>query len=552
MVDGRSVYTPLFAGVYWNMQDMPLEDIERIEVVRGGGTLWGANAVNGVINIITQHAKETQGAQLSILARSQEQIGSARFGGIINKDTHYRVFAKGRRAVNNENSSMNTANDRWENINAGFRMDRNSNNNSQWLLKGAYTNGAADHTIGATSLTPVSNSINKDHIDYQSGHLLLRWNHTLAQENNIQIQSYYDFFERTSMGATMLVHTVDLDMQHQFKWLDSHAFIWGLGYRSIYDELDSMFTVSFTSKFRYAGTFSGFIQDEIQLHDDVQLTLGSKFEHNDYTGFEFQPSVRLAWQLNSEHSIWTAFSRSVRTPSRSHEDIRINFLVLPGRDQTQSPTLFSVFGNPDIKSEKVYSAELGYRALLTSKFSVDTAVFYNYYDDLYGRKRSGGFDIQPVPHVLVASTQDNLIIASSYGAEIQAKWQVHDNWQLLASYSWLKVDAQNRAGSMNSINRVLTIETSDPQHQASLRSIIQLPLDLELDASVYYTDAITEHQVDNYTRVDLRLAWKPSDNFELSLVGQNLQDNQHKEYAANDVFYTEVPRSVYAKIVTRF
>jgi len=553
LVDGRSVYTPIFAGVYWNMQDMMLEDIERIEVVRGGGgALWGANAVNGVINIITQHAKETQGTQLSILGGSQEQIGSARFGGKISEETHYRVFAKGRRVDNNENSLTETANDRWENIHAGFRVDNNSNENSQWLLEGAYTNGNADQTIATLSFTPPSVIINKANIDYQSGHLLARWNHQLAQDNNLQVQGYYDYFERSSIEANLLIHTFDLDMQHQFKWLDNHTFVWGLGYRSVYDEIYSSFTSSFTPKSRYAGTFSGFIQDEIQLHEDVQLTLGSKFEHNDYTGLEFQPSARLAWQVNSEHSIWTAFSRSVRTPSRSHEDIRVNFLALPGRGRRQPAMLFSIFGNPDIESEKVYSAELGYRALLTPKVSIDTAVFYNYYDDLASLEQSGSFETQPIPHLLVAFTQDNQMIASSYGAEIQAKWQVHENWQLAASYSWLKIDAQLRAGSTDTIDSVVRIETSDPQHQASLRSIFQLPFDLELDASVYYTDAIARHQVDNYTRVDLRLAWKPSDLFEISLIGQNLLDSQHKEYTSSEAFYTEVPRSVYAKVVTRF
>lgn len=549
LVDGRSIYTPIFSGVYWNMQDMLLEDIERIEVVRGpGGALWGANAVNGVINIITQHSEKTQGSQVSILGGSKEQIVSARFGGKINQDTHYRIFAKGRRADDEKSSIETTANDQWKNVHAGFRLDSAISNQTQWLVEGAYNTGNADVITAVSSLTPASVTKVEDTIDYQNSHILLRLNHQLAEDNKLQVQGYYDFFNRTSLGASLQVHTFDLDMQHHFKWLDNHEFSWGLGYRGVYDELDSTFTISFTPKYRYASTFSGFLQNEVQM-DQVRLTVGSKFEHNDYTGFEFQPSARLLWQINPRHSLWTAISRSVRILSRTDENIRINFRAQPGIN----PTLFSVFGNPETKSEKVYSAELGYRALVTSKFSIDGTIFYNYYDDLTSQEQSGGFETDPLPaHKLVSSTFDNQMIASSYGFEIQTKWQVVDDWKLIANYSLFELEAQYRANSTASVDRLTDIETSNPQQQASLQSIWQLPFDLELNSSVYYTDKIAAHKTDAYTRVDLRLAWKPVDNFELSVVGQNLLDNQHKEYTATDTFYTEVARSVYGKIVLKF
>lgn len=556
LVDGRSVYTPIFAGVYWNMQDMLLEDIERIEVVRGaGGTLWGANAVNGVINIITKRADKTQGTQLSFLGGSQDLVANARYGGQLNQDTHYRIFAQGRRVDNFKDSvATEPANDRWKNVHAGFRLDSKINSDNDLLIEGSYNNGDSDQTTTNTSLTPiVATKMVEDEVDYQTGNFVARWNHHFDTDNKLQIQGYYDYFERIGVDTKLLVHTMDIDMQHQIKLFDDHDFIWGLGYRGVYDELESDFTVSFNPKFRYASTFSGFIQDEIRINDALRLTLGSKFEHNDYTGFEYQPSARLLWRVNQSHSFWTSVSRSVRVPSRSLQDMRINAFAVRGFvPPSFTPTLGSIFGNKDLKSENVYSAEIGYRALFSSKMSVDITGFYNYYDDLKSQEQSRGFGSSPVAHNLIISTTDNQMTATSYGAEISAKWQVFDFWQLAANYSWLKLDAQRRANSTTPITRVQQLENADPQHQASLRSTWQLPLDLEFNTSVYYTDSISAHHVQDNTRLDLRLAWAPTNHFELSVVGQNLLDGQNKEYTASDVFYTEVPRSVYAKISTRF
>ncbi len=541
LIDGRSVYTPLFSGVYWNMQDIPLATIDRVEVVRGpGGTLWGENAVNGVINIITKHADETQGTELSFLGGSEDLVANILHGGKLSKDVSYQVYAKARKQDKYKNSPDhdNNAEDGRENIRTGFRID----GQKKWMLQGSYMRGQADGVKQTFSSSPIFNLVRKDTQDYRTAHLLLRSQHNIVEDNDLQIQAYYNYEEHNHFEAVRVLHTFDIDAQHRFQWGDQQEIVWGLGYRGVQDYLEQNNNSSFSPENQFSHTVSGFLQDEIQLSESFRLTLGSKFSHNDYSGFEYQPSARLLWEVNSHHSVWNSVSRAVRTPSRVDSNIQ-------AVGAYTEPFTILVNGNTEQKAEDLLAIEAGYRGVFSELFTIDTAVFYHKYDDL----RSTEPQAPDISNFTIPMNFDNKIKAESYGVELATKWQVLDYWQLSASYSFLTVEARLMQGSVDGTN-IENYEHSAPKHQGAFQSIWQLPFDLALNTSVYYTGPIKSGAVNDFARLDLRLAWKPTEQFELSIIGQNLLDSQHKEFTTiiGDSFNTEVPRSVYAKIITRF
>ncbi len=563
MVDGRSVYSPLFSGVFWNMQDMILEDIDRIEVIRGpGGTMWGANAVNGVINIITKTSAETQGTMISFTGGSQERILNARYGGKINDQTSFRLFARGKHVENfnttpqhkdhihdSHGALQHQANDQWRNFTTGFRVDGNLDARNQWMLQGGYGVGTANQ-LAITEF--VSRNTIRNQMNNQTGNILFRWDNQQSEDHKWRFQVFYDYFKRHGLGLTNEVNTFDLEIQNQLKPLEKHAVIWGIGYRGVFDKLDANETFIFNPQQRNTNTFSAFIQDEIQLTETVRFTLGSKVEHNSYTGFEFQPNTRLLWEINDRNSIWTAASRAVRIPSRTESDLRINLEMIPSRNPFVPPTLISAVGNKNLNAEEVYALELGYRSQLTDTFTLDTALFYNYYEELVTLNTEiVGIEQLPAPaHLLAANRFVNQMTASTYGAEISANWQITNFWQLNSSYSWFKLDAQTK--SFDAAGDLFLKENSDPRHQFSVRSNIQLPYNLEFNSLFYYTDRLQAHNVTDQARLDLRLAWSPTPMLELSVVAQNITNKQHKEFTARDVHHSYIPRSAYGRITFRF
>lgn len=553
MVDGRSVYSPLFSGVFWNMQDMILEDIDRIEVIRGpGGTMWGANAVNGVINILTKNADETQGAMINFTGGSQERNISARYGGKINDQTSFRLFAKGKHVESFNDSSQQPANDQWRNFTAGFRVDGNLDANNNWMLQGGYAVETANQLAFTDILFRSDSSALEDRIDNQTGNILFRWENQQSEDNQWRFQAYYDYFKRRSVGVTNEVNALDLEIQNQLNFFEKHAVIWGLGYRGVFDKLDSNSIFSINPEQRFANTFSAFIQDEIRLTQAVRFTLGSKIEHNSFSGFEFQPNTRLLWEINDRNSIWAAASRAVRIPSRTESDFRVNLQTIPSRNPFVPPTMISAIGNKSFNSEKVYAFELVYRSQLTDTFTLDTALFYNYYDDLINYDLNiVGIEQQPTPaHLLVANNFVNKMTASTYGAEISTNWQIISFWQLSTSYSWFKLDAQTK--NIDPANDIFRKENLDPRHQFSVRSNIQLPYNIEFNSLFYYTDRLQAHNVTAQARLDLRLAWSPTPMLELLVVAQNITNKQHQEFTARDIYHSDIPRSAYGRITLRF
>lgn len=539
LIDGRAVYTPLFSGVYWEVQDMILQDIERIEVIRGpGATAWGANAVNGVINIITKTARDTQGALLAAGGGDQDKtINAARYGGQVGENFYYRVYGKHFERARSFNSTA--AHDDWRMGRAGFR--------AEWYPHGCdcdtvtfqgemFTSQLGNSLVNAIPTPPFTEFV-VDDIEHAGGFLLSRWVHRINDDSFTALQVYFDRTDRDDLQVDQLTDIYDIDFQHRFLLGCRHAITWGLRYRNVNDNTgtNNAFTFQVVPQKRTADLISGWIQDEISLvGDELTMTLGSKFEHNDYTGFEMQPTIRMLWAPTNRQVVWGAISRAVRTPSRNDENIRFRSPAAPGA--------FSlILGNPQIASEDVVAYELGYRAQPTDSFAWDLALFYNDYEDLISFRPSGPPSGVPVDVPLMNA---NIADAETYGFELSCQWDITTCWNLRAWYSFLQIQ------SHGSVNEALEEERS-PQSQAFLMSSWDLVHHVELDLLARYVDQLPNVNTPSYLSMDLRLGWRPNDCWEFSIVGQNLLNSHHVEFAPTLVQTTptEVNRGVYAQVV---
>jgi iron complex outermembrane receptor protein len=542
LMDGRSLYTPLYSGVYWDVQDTPLEDIDRIEVIRGpGGTLWGANAVNGVINIITRHSRDTQGGFVTARAGSHENGATLRYGAALGEDGWFRGYVKAKDIDNFDDADLFTAHDEWDMQQAGFRADWEPTFRDAITLQGDIYTGDDDQTIGILEAPGLA--YRQDTADLNGGNLLLRLHRTIEHDSEWELQAYFDRTERDDLALKQRIDTFDLNFHHRFPLTEHHEITWGLGYRRIEDSIDNSFTVSFDPESFDQDLYSAFIQDEIRLRDDLYLTLGSKFEHNDFTGFELQPSARLLWQMAEEHTFWGAISRAVRTPSRSDRDIQLSV-------EGPVPTI-SIFGSTNTESERLTAFEVGYRGRPQRDLSMDVTLFYNIYDNLISSEVN-----VPLP-LTIDTTFDNKMEGESYGLELAANWQVTPDWRLHAGYSWQKINVWLDSNSTD-ITTVFEREESNPEQQFQLRSLWNISDNLELDAALFFVDSIEvpgpygSVYVPDYTRLDLRLGWRPHKDIELSLGGQNLLDNRHYEFATRDVISNQVPRTFYGQVNLKF
>jgi iron complex outermembrane recepter protein len=562
MIDGRTVYTPLFAGVFWDVQDLMIEDIERIEVIRGpGASLWGANAVNGVINIITKKAQDTQGTLATASAGTQERgSGAVRYGGKIGDHTWFRVYGK---YFNRDDSAMPDGGERhdgWWMNRGGFRLDYEPSSSDTLMLEGEIYEGRVEEIYRRLApQPPFTPFFQPTNYRVAGGDLLGRWEHTLANDSKLTLQTYWDHTVRDIVILRDRQDIFDVDVQHQFALGDRQTVVWGGGYRLTSDHVGNSFDVALDPTHRSTNLFSAFVQDEIKLIEKrLTLTLGSKFENNDFTGFEIQPSGRLAWTPNERQTVWGAVSRAVRTPSRGEENIRVNQepvfpanAFFPG-----SPALVtSIFGNPNLAPEKLIAYETGYRVQLCDRATLDIAGFYNTYDDLRSvdlAQKLPQFTASP-PHV--ATRLGNSLEGEALGAELAASWQPKDWWRLQATYSFLDLQLHNKnkpTGDVPGDER--NFERSTPQNQFSLRSSFDLPRGFEFDLWLRYVDSLGALQVPGYVTLDARLAWHPTRNLEFSIVGQNLIENRHKEFRATTILIApaEIERGVYGKVTWHF
>jgi iron complex outermembrane receptor protein len=527
--DTRSIYTPLFSGVLWDVQNYLLEDVERVEVIRGpGASLWGSNAVNGVINITTRSARDTHGGYLEALGGSFDRYAlGARYGGETAGGKHFRVF--GRYFDRDATASpLTDTDDAWHLGHVGFRGDWEADDGDTWTVQG-------DGYAGKTGeLQPAINIIGRPGpqgrltSDLSGGNLLARWRHRSSDRSDLQLRAYYDVTRHDDASYLDTLQTFDLDLQQHFVLDERHDLVWGAAYRltSHRNRRGDIFALD--PEQSDDNLFSGFVQDRISVSEQVELTLGTKLEHNDFSGFEVQPSLRLSWAHSPEQVWWMAVSRAVRVPTRLERDIAIDVT-----DPAGNPVI-RLLGNRDFGAERLVAYETGYRWQPLGNLSFDLALFYNDYDRLSSLELGDPF-LDDDGRVIIPVVNRNLTRGHALGAELLAEWQPTNYWRLSASYSGL--DLRLESAGLDA-NRGVWAEGSTPRGQATLRSLLNIGR-FEVDAQLRHLTKVRRMPVEvsgegigAYSELDLRVGWRISDRWRLSLVGQNLLDDQHVEFGA--------------------
>lgn len=557
LIDGRSVYTPLFSGVYWDSQDVFLEDIERIEVIRGpGAALWGANAVNGVINITTRSARDTQGLLTTGGGGTEERaFGGVRYGGKISDRAWYRVYAKTAFRDDSVLADGSDATDAWWMSRAGVRADWEPTIQDTLTLQGDWYSGESDQMYRLTSLNPPYLNVQPDDTEVTGGNVVGRWSRNFSDTASVQLQAYYDRSVRLSPLLREVRNTADVELQHRFSLGQRNHFVWGVGYRGAEDRIDDAFMVEVDPARRYTSLVNAFAQDEIALVPDrLRLTLGTKLERNSYTEFEFQPGGRLLWTPHEHHTLWASVARAVRTPSRMESDGRINLQVLPPGVAGPVPMVIAIAGRDGYDAEELIAYETGYRVQPWKALSLDLAAFYNDYDQLRtGEPGYVGPEGFPPPHNVAITEAHNNRFGETYGGELAATWQATDWWRFRGSYSFLRMQLHTRHRSADTTSA--SIEGQSPRHQVSILSSINLPANLELDCAWRFVDALPGYDIDSYLEMDARLGWRPSKHWEFAIVGRNLLDKQHPEFAPSILVggqTAEVQRGIFARVTFRF
>ncbi len=559
-VDGRTVYNPISSGVYWDTMDYPLEDIERIEIIRGpGASVWGANAVNGIINIITKPAKETQGGLVSGGGGTADQgFGTFRYGGKIKDDLFFRVYGNGF-TRDQTFAQVGDPHDGWWSGSGGLRMDWQPSEQNTLTFDGGYLHSVAGRRDERAQTTAPFSFLNLENETTDAGHALVRWTHTVDADNSWSVQAYWDRNVRRAENLQVESRwdTWDLDFQHQLPLGERQQIVYGAGYRyadtfSASSSRDGGFAVTFQPANHQAHLVSAFLQDEITVVPErLKLTLGTKLEHNDFTGFEVQPTARLLWTPTPRQTIWASASRAVRTPNVSDDTVAATLLpIFPAPGLTLFPRTKA---NPALESDEVWAYELGHRVQPRDNLSFDTALFYNVYHDL--RVFVSGATI-PLPAAgtrILPLTVQNGMSAETYGAELGVHWQAAESWRLHAAYTFLKMQLHGPAGAA---------EGQSPQNQLYLRSSWNLPRNVELDLIGRFVDQLTGFnpggagdKIDSYLSLDARVGWRARKNLDIEIVGQNLLDNHHPEFGTSPFVkapVAEARRGVYGKVTWRF
>lgn len=577
-IDGRVVYNPIFSGVYWDAVDYPLQDIDRIEVIRGpGATVWGANAVNGIINIITKQTKDTQGGLTSAGGGNLEQgFGTFRYGGQINDDLSYRVYGKGfNRAT--QFAPFDVPNDQWQGGSTGLRMDWQRSDCDTVTLDAGYLRSVAGRNDSRPSpfpafgppFTPAAFTFKnlEDEVSNNS-HVLYRWSHTEDKDTGWALQAYWDDFRRTSSNDFFSLRwdTYDVDFQQHFLLGDRHHIVYGLGYRFVDAFLggstrDDEFAVDFVTAHRQTNLPNVFVQDQIDVVEDrLAVIFGTKMEVNSFTDFQVQPTARLLWTPTERQTAWASFSRALRTPSLTDDKLGIKLLPvsLPAPPFPAGSLGFpDVRGNTDLDNEQLLAYELGYRATPRDEFSWDIALFYNDYNQV---RATRGLASEPGPLPLtfiLPQLRVNGLDAETYGVEVAANRKLTDWWQLYGQYTFLQMQLHRGPGIAASQEAP---EGQSPANQVYLSSAWNLNSDWEFDLIGRYVDQLSgfnvadpnsvqvPNTIPKYLALDARLAWRPCPQREFALVGQNLTDNHHPESGTSSTLASpliEIRRNVF-------
>jgi iron complex outermembrane receptor protein len=547
LVDGRSVYTPAFSGVVWEIQDLVMEDVDRIEIIRGpGAALWGDNAVNGVINIITKSAGETRGGFISTsFGTDNQSITSLRYGDQLATNLFYRLYLKYESEDGFLNPTGNRMPDGWDALHGGARVDWEPNPNDRFTLQGDYLAAYIGGTAQSPLLTPpyVTNFTG---VDLKSdGNVLGRWTHDFSSSSQLTLQMYYDHVVEPDVQVGSTLDVYDVDLQHRFALGERQDIVWGAGFRDSENVSPPSFNLTLYPERSYTQIYNVFAQDDLTvLQDRFHLILGTKFDHNSYSGFELQPDARLLWTPSAEQTAWMAVSRAVTTPCQVDEASRYNLSAYPPTAREPVPVLVSVFGNPNFQAQQLLAYELGYRLVPAPSWSFDLATYYNVYHGVEGTQMGAPyFEAAPVPHLVIPETWENNLSGDSYGAELSAQWKPVDYWRLAASYSWLHMKLEPDDSTAG----------NSPQNQFQIRSYLDLSRNINFSTTLYYVDSLPNQNVASYVRLDLGLNWRLSKAWEIGVFGQNLLDNGHVEFGNyRTPVLTEIPRTIYGRITWRF
>jgi iron complex outermembrane recepter protein len=549
LIDGRSIYRRTFSGVLWDAEDLVLDDIDRIEVVRGpGGAVWGANAVNGVINIVTKSAKETKGALVRLGGGTFDGTGvTARYGGSFGEDAAYRVYSQWTTRGDTRLANA-SADDSWSVLTNGVRVDW-TRGGDEWTVDGSVRSGNGHSTwkfpgSGLPDLAPRTDVRSS----FRSGNALARWTHRGDNGSSLQVQSTVGIQRRDDFVSTD-ESSIDADAQYQFKFGGRQDIVAGGGYRFVNSALGTNFAVAFDPPIQNTVVGNVFVQDEVALTDRVYLTLGSKLEHDTFTGWGLQPTARLMWAPAKRHHIWVAASRALRTPSQMDLALRVNAIVVPGE---RAPMVMGVVGNPDYRAEEFQDVEAGYRLELASVLSVDVTTFRGHYTRLpTSEPLAPVFETTPgPPHLFIASRLENRRQADTAGLEVAARFAPVRAWRLDASYSRFHFTPHLDATSQDT--SVAPQDGNAPAHQWQLRSSVWLGGRTEANATLFHVGTLSGFGVPAYTRADARVEVRLTGHLSAVAAGRNLFDSTHAEYASNVLITTQVPRSADVQLVWRF
>jgi iron complex outermembrane receptor protein len=541
LVDGRSIYNPVFGGTLWEAHNLMLEDVERIEVIRGpGGSLWGANAVNGVINIITKNSRDTQGNLASVIYGNEEKgTINARHGGRIGEDGTYRVYAKGFRQDESRKPGGGDTYDNWDGFRSGFRADWGD----AFMLQGDAYRTNAEQLRTDYSLFPPYAAVKQQDIRYQGAHLLGRWSDKRPNDAQLALQAYINWTQRDEpFNFNDERITYDVDAQYNFAPRGIHELIIGGGLRLLNDNKQGSHNVEFNPRKRRDELYSFFIQDKITLQPDAWfLTLGSKFEYNDFSGYEPQPNIRLQWNATSKQTFWSAISRAVRTPTAIEEDVTSTLGAAPN-------ALVALEPNDHFHSEELVAYELGYRHQISPRLSLDIAAFYNDYQNLTTtsilapRLVMNGID--PL-HILIPVQFTNEMKGTTSGVEIASNWSLNDSLNFMMNYSYLHLELEHQDPAQKGAEQLY------PRHQAGIAIFYNLGNQWTLDTTATYVDELVTTPA--YIRWNLILGKQLGNNLRVNLIGKNLGDSHHPEFGSMaDINAAEIERSIFAKVTWSF
>jgi iron complex outermembrane receptor protein len=546
MVDGRAIYSPLYSGVVWAVQRVAMRDIDRIEVIRGpGATLWGSNAVNGVINVITRKVTETPGGEVSVSGGTGERYsGAARYAGVLAGGVGLRAYVNGLHEAAMETPEGDRINDGWGIVQGGFRADWSAGNEHEFVVQGdAYRGSGEQHGVVPAPVPPFVTGLSGD-FTADGFNLLGRWTHRIGERTSYALQAYVDraVTEKPGVYGRAAVHLADLDLQYRFPLGRRHDVLAGVGYRRISDDIEGAFPIQFVPGKRGHNLYTGFLQDDIiVIADHLALTVGTKFEHNVYSGLEVQPNGRILWTPTRSTTLWGAVSRAVRSPSRVDEDVRSIGAVF------DRPPVTTVVGrgSSSFRSEELVAFELGYRAIPHQRVALDIATFYNDYDRLRSflplpPEAAGGEEV--LPFQLTNEGQ-----GQTFGAEASLTYQATPRWRLRMIYSYLHIDAQLRDGAP--AGTIVDLEPGfNPEHQAGIWSSVDLPGSVELDIAARYVSPLPGGPLDipGYVSTDAKLGFYPGARFRAGLVGKDLLEPRHAEFSFPG--YTPEVRAVRRRI----